>query len=143
MASKPGRGSLPTTPATSSRMSRQASRNTAVERSLRSVLHRAGYRFRVHQRPLRDLRREADIVFRKARVAVFVDGCFWHACPIHGTWPATNVEFWRAKIEGNAARDRETDTRLRAAGWEPVRVWEHEAIEEAAQRVMAVVRSRL
>lgn len=124
-------------------MSRQARRDTAIERALRSELHRRGLRYRVHQRPLAGLRREADLVFRRAKVAVFVDGCFWHGCPAHGTWPASNSSFWRSKIEGNASRDRGTDDALALAGWLAMRVWEHESVESAADRVEAAVRERL
>jgi DNA mismatch endonuclease (patch repair protein) len=123
-------------------MVRQRRRDTEVERALRSHLHRRGFRFRIHQRPLSGLRREADIVFGSTRVAVFVDGCFWHGCPTHGTWPRANADWWRQKIESNIARDRDTDARLRDAGWEAVRVWEHEAPDEAAQRVADVVNGR-
>jgi DNA mismatch endonuclease (patch repair protein) len=78
------------------------------------------------------MRRRADIVFAKKRVVVFVDGCFWHGCPEHGTWPKENRQWWREKIEANVARDRDTDTRLRASGWTVVRVWEHEDPLQAA-----------
>jgi DNA mismatch endonuclease (patch repair protein) len=107
-------------------MSRQATRGTAIEFALRRELHRRGLRYRLHRRPIVGLRREADIVFPRARVAIFVDGCFWHACPTHATWPKANAEFWKTKIERNRERDRETDERLREAGWEVVRVWEHD-----------------
>jgi len=107
-------------------MSRQATRGTAIEFALRRELHRRGLRYRLHRRPIAGLRREADIVFPRARVAIFVDGCFWHACPTHATWPKANAEFWKTKIERNRERDRETDERLREAGWEVVRVWEHD-----------------
>src|SRR5437764_2324869 len=86
-------------PSVSRRMQLQASRDTAPERKLRSALHRSGLRFRVHVRPLPGVRREADIVFPKARVAVFVDGCFWHGCPDHAPWPKANAAWWREKIE--------------------------------------------
>ncbi|MFC5287038.1 very short patch repair endonuclease [Actinokineospora guangxiensis] len=122
------------------RMSRQKSRDTAVEMALRRALHALGLRYRVHRRPVAGVRREADVVFPGARVAVFVDGCFWHGCPEHATWPKNNAEFWRAKIEGNRARDRDTDARFAEAGWRVVRVWEHEDPAEAAARVLAVVR---
>lgn len=105
--------------------------------------HRAGLRFRVHQRPLPELRREADIMFRRARLAVFVDGCFWHGCPDHGTLPVRNAAFWRAKIEGNAGRDQQTDTALRKAGWLAIRIWEHEDSNAAAERVAVEVRRRM
>lgn len=120
-------------------MQRQRTRDTGVEIALRSELHRRGLRFRVHRRPLRDVRREADIVNASLRLAVFVDGCFWHGCPEHATWPKANDEFWRSKIEGNRERDRDTDRRLHEAGWSVVRVWEHEPASEAADRVMTVV----
>lgn len=123
-------------------MSGQPSRDTGVEKALRSALFAAGLRYRVHRRPLKGVRREADIVFGPARVAVFVDGCFWHGCPEHVTWPKNNAEFWRTKIEGNRARDLDTDARLAEAGWLSVRVWEHERADEAAVRVAAVVRER-
>lgn len=83
------------------------------------------------------------MVFRRARVAVFVDGCFWHGCDAHGkARPVANGEYWRAKIAANRDRDRDTDERLAAAGWASVRVWEHEDMEVAAGRLEALVRSR-
>jgi DNA mismatch endonuclease (patch repair protein) len=100
-------------------------------------------RYRIHRRPVQGVRREADIVFGAARVAVFVDGCFWHGCPEHATWPKSNAEFWRDKIEGNRRRDANTDARLAEAGWLVLRVWEHEAIEVAAARVQRTVAARL
>src|SRR5690349_1319610 len=87
------------------RMERQAQRNTSPETALRSELHRRGLRFRIHQRPIAGLRREADIALASARVAVFVDGCFWHGCPDHATWPKANKEWWRTKIQRNQDRD--------------------------------------
>jgi DNA mismatch endonuclease (patch repair protein) len=80
-------------------------------------------------------RRRADIVFRRARVAVFVNGCFWHGCPEHATWPKHNAEFWREKIRANQQRDRDTDERLGVAGWTVIRIWEHENPSDAADRV--------
>ncbi|MFJ6796510.1 very short patch repair endonuclease [Streptomyces sp. NPDC091268] len=133
---------LESTPDTRARMSRQKSKDTRIEVALRRALHAAGLRYRVHRRPIKAVRREADIVFGPARVAVFVDGCFWHGCPEHATWPRRNADFWRGKIEGNRARDRDTDARLAEAGWLAVRVWEHEAVAQAAARVAAVVRER-
>jgi DNA mismatch endonuclease (patch repair protein) len=122
-------------------MSRQARRDTAPEIALRRVLHRRGLRYRVGIRPIPQLRGSADIVFTAARVAVYVDGCFWHMCPEHSTMPANNAAWWKAKLEGNRARDRRTDEVLRAHGWRVVRVWEHEDAEEAAERVVAAVRA--
>jgi DNA mismatch endonuclease (patch repair protein) len=123
-------------------MAAQASRDTQIELRLRQLLHARGLRYRVHARPIRNLRRVADIVFTRARVAVFVDGCFWHGCPMHGTWPKRNAQFWKEKIDGNVLRDRATDETLAAAGWLPVRVWEHEDLDAAVERVEALVRRR-
>lgn len=133
---------LETSALVSARMSRQKSRNTQVEIELRRYLHAAGLRYRIHRRPVLGVRREADIVFGPARVAVFVDGCFWHGCPEHATWPKSNAEFWREKIEGNRRRDANTDALLAKAGWLVVRVWEHEGIEAAAARVQRAVAAR-
>ncbi|WP_349637057.1 very short patch repair endonuclease [Streptomyces sp. RerS4] len=133
---------LVTTAGVRARMSRQKSRDTSVEVALRKALHAAGVRYRIHQRPVKGVRREADIVFGPARVAVFVDGCFWHGCPEHATWPKNNADFWRAKIEGNRSRDLDTDARLAEAGWLALRVWEHEDVDTAAARVLATVVGR-
>lgn len=122
------------------RMESTGRRDTAAEMALRSVLHRRGLRFRVDQAPIRGVRRRADIVFRKARVAVYVDGCFWHCCPVHGTWPKANADWWREKLEANKARDADTDRKLRDVGWTPIRVWEHEDPQEAADRIEELVR---
>ena len=124
------------------RMQATRQRDTPAEVALRSVLHGLGLRFRVQRSPIAGLRRRADIVFAPARVAVFVDGCFWHGCPEHATWPKTNARWWREKIEGNRSRDADTDARLAAAGWLSVRVWTHEESAEAAERIACVVRSR-
>jgi DNA mismatch endonuclease, patch repair protein len=119
-------------------MQRQRRRDTAPEVTIRSLLHRSGFRFRVDY-PLPGLRRRADIAFPRTRLAVMVDGCFWHGCPEHGTWPKENAAWWREKIEGNIARDRDTDTKLDAAGWIVVRAWEHEDPAEVARRVAALL----
>jgi DNA mismatch endonuclease (patch repair protein) len=120
-------------------MRAQRERDTGIERTIRSLLHARGLRFRVHRRLLAGSRREVDVVFPGARVAVFVDGCFWHGCPEHGTWPRNNAEFWRRKIEENVRRDRDTNARLEADGWTVLRVWEHESPGDAASRIAAVV----
>lgn len=117
-------------------------RDTGPERRLRSLLHRAGLRYRVNVRPLSTLRRTADIVFPSARVAVFVDGCYWHGCPQHYRPAHVNDSFWREKIDGNRARDRETDQRLLEAGWDVIRVWEHEDPTDAASRIGREVRAK-
>ncbi|MFG3202068.1 very short patch repair endonuclease [Streptomyces sp. NPDC048192] len=110
-------------------------RDTKPELRLRSLLHREGRRFRVNARPVATLRRTADVVFSKDKVAVFVDGCFWHGCTTHRNIPATNRDFWAPKIEGNKNRDRETDKLLVEHGWFVVRVWEHTPIDDAAELV--------
>jgi DNA mismatch endonuclease (patch repair protein) len=123
-------------------MARQAVQNTAPELGLRRELHARGLRYRVHRRPLPELRRQADIVFPTERVAVFVDGCFWHGCPDHKGMPKANEDWWAVKIARNGARDRETDERLREAGWLPIRVWEHEDPPQAAARIAQAVQQR-
>jgi DNA mismatch endonuclease (patch repair protein) len=117
--------------------------DTKAERQLRSHLHRLGLRYRLHRPLLKGLRRRADIVFGPARIVVFVDGCFWHGCPLHGTWPKENASFWRDKIETNRHRDADTDARLTKAGWYVIRVWEHEDPLAAATRIAEAVRGRL
>jgi len=117
------------------------SRDTKPELALRSELHQRGLRFRVDQPVLEDRRRRrADLVFASRQVAVFVDGCFWHGCPTHGTWPKSNAEWWRAKINTNRARDADTNAELRRAGWIVVRVWEHELAVDSADRVEVALR---
>lgn len=133
---------LETAPGVRARMSKQKSRNTQIEVELRKALFAGGLRYRVHRRPVKGVRREADIVFTSAKVAVFVDGCFWHGCPEHATWPKNNAEFWRTKIETNRRRDLDTDEKLADAGWLAVRVWEHESAAAAAARVHEIVLSR-
>jgi DNA mismatch endonuclease (patch repair protein) len=115
------------------------SRDTAPEIALRSALHAAGLRFRVDARPVPSVPRRADVLLRGDRVAVFLDGCFWHGCPDHFRPPVTNASYWMAKIAGNRARDASTDALLRAAGWTVIRIWEHEPTEIAARRVAAVL----
>lgn len=108
---------------------------------LRRELHSRGLRYRVNVPVLPDgRRRRADIVFTRARVVVFVDGCFWHACPEHGTLPKTNREWWRSKLDRNAERDRDTDRRLRDASWTVLRFWEHENVVNAADIIEIAVR---
>lgn len=128
--------------AVSARMARTGRRDTKPEIALRSHLHALGLRYRVDRAVLPDRRRRVDVVFGPARVAVFVDGCFWHGCPEHGTLPRSNPTYWREKIEANRARDADSNARLEAAGWAVVRVWEHENMAERAQDVESVVRLR-
>lgn len=115
-------------------------RDTRPELALRREVWRRGLRYRVDVRPLAGLNRRADLVFPGAKVAVFVDGCFWHSCPTHATRPTANGDYWAAKLDGTVARDRETDARLEAEGWTVLRFWEHEDPTSAADRVEAAVR---
>jgi DNA mismatch endonuclease (patch repair protein) len=107
------------------------------EIALRSALHRRGLRFRKNVRPEPDINCNVDIVFRGPRLAVFLDGCFWHRCPEHGTTPSTNVTYWMAKIARNVERDRANDELLTRRGWRVLHVWEHEPPMEAASRIEA------
>jgi DNA mismatch endonuclease (patch repair protein) len=116
-------------------------RDTGPETALRSQLHALGLRFKVDRRILPGCRRRADVVFPRQQVAVFVDGCFWHGCPDHMDWPSANGDWWRAKIEGTRARDRETGRLLTESGWRVLRVWEHEDPGHAAQRIAATIRA--
>jgi DNA mismatch endonuclease (patch repair protein) len=129
-------------PEARARMQSNKSRDTKPELALRSAVHALGLRYRVDARPLKALRRRADLVFPRAKVAVFLDGCFWHGCPVHHTVAASNASFWAEKVSTNRARDSDTDAKLAEAGWVSVRVWEHEDPFEAADRVRAVVRER-
>lgn len=126
----------PTDAAVSKRMRQNRRRDSRAELSLRSELHRRGLRFRVdmalrvggrHIRP--------DVVFTRARIAVFVDGCFWHCCPEHGNQPRANTDYWGPKLARNVARDRAVDAALNNAGWEVMRAWEHELPSAVADRV--------
>lgn len=101
-----------------------------------------GLRYRVNTRPLPALRRTADLVFTRARVAVFIDGCFWHGCPEHHRQPTANADYWVSKVAKNRARDAETDTTLREQGWEVLRFWEHEPAELVADAIREAVKSR-
>jgi DNA mismatch endonuclease (patch repair protein) len=123
-------------------MARIGRRDTKPEIALRRLLHERGLRYRVDRAVLPGVRRRGDVVFGPAKVIVFVDGCFWHGCPEHATWPVHNAEFWREKIEVNRLRDRDTDERLAGAGWKVVRVWEHEDPHEVAEQISELVRGR-
>ena len=118
-------------------------RDTTPELQIRSLLHRAGLRYRVDYRV--GTRRSAprpDIAFTRAKVAVFIDGCFWHRCPEHSTMPKTNREFWAAKLQRNVEPDRENDRALDTMGWTVIRIWEHVPARAAADRVMRAVARR-
>lgn len=131
-----------TSPAARNVMRANKGKNTKPELAVRSALHALGLRYRVGIRPEPSLRRTADVTFPQDRVAVFVDGCFWHGCAEHYR-PSTgaNAEFWSDKVAANRARDRETTDRLEAVGWTVVRAWEHEDPTEVAQRIRSIVRT--
>lgn len=116
-------------------------RDTSPEIAVRRILHAHGLRYRVDVRPEPGIRRRADIVFPRQKLAVFIDGCFWHGCPEHGTRSfKTNASFWEQKIARNAARDVDTSAQLVAAGWRVVRFWEHTTPVTAAAAIEAAVR---
>ncbi|ROQ71662.1 Very short patch repair protein [Streptomyces sp. ADI92-24] len=118
------------------------SRDTQPERLIRRLVHANGLRYRVAARPLPDLRRTADLVFRPAKVAVFIDGCYWHGCPEHYVAPKTNPGYWSDKVARNVARDRDTDQRLAEAGWLVLRFWEHQSSDACALTIVSTVRER-
>jgi DNA mismatch endonuclease (patch repair protein) len=145
-ATNDGRLVVPPSPASSDpgiarSMRGNKRRDTSPEIRLRSALHRLGWRFRI------DLPIEAgagrrprpDIVFTRARLAIFIDGCFWHSCPEHGRRPNSNWYYWGPKLERNVQRDLEDVRRLDAAGWSVLRVWEHFAVEDAVPLVEAAL----
>lgn len=115
-------------------------RDTSPELALRRRVHQLGLRYRVNERPLPSLRRTGDLVFPRSKLVVFVDGCFWHSCPDHGSLPAARRDWWATKLERTVQRDRETTDALEDAGWAVLRIWEHEDMDEAALRVAAEVR---
>jgi DNA mismatch endonuclease (patch repair protein) len=121
------------------RMSKQARAHTEPEVTLRKLLHAAGLRYRVGLPVPGMKRRTIDVAFTRAKVAVFVDGCFWHSCPEHATFPAANKDWWAEKLAGNVARDAATREHLESLGWQVIRVWEHEPMAEVALRVQAAL----
>ncbi|MET9389568.1 very short patch repair endonuclease [Streptomyces sp. NPDC006624] len=133
---------VPSSPAVTKRMSRQPRRDTPQELAVRQILHRAGLRYRIHVPVPGMPRRSIDIAFTKYKVAVFLDGCFWHKCPNHTTSPKANAAWWRAKLDRNVMRDRETTEHLSALGWVVLRFWEHEVPTAVAERVHDVVMTR-
>jgi DNA mismatch endonuclease, patch repair protein len=132
----------PSSPQVSAHLSQVRRRDTTPETRVRSLLHQRGLRFRV-DRPIAGLpRRRVDIVFPRARVAVFIDGCFWHGCADHCVAPKANANWWREKIAANRRRDQETNVALEELGWVVVRVWEHEQPSDAAQQIHTIVLGR-
>lgn len=118
------------------------SRDTSPELAVRRRLHAVGLRFRVAHRPEPGLNRTADIVFTKQRIAIFIDGCYWHACPEHRTVARANASYWSDKLARNVARDADTTSRLQAAGWTVLRFWEHEDPDVVAASVATAVRTQ-
>lgn len=116
-------------------MQRQKRRDTGCEMAVRRQLHTEGIRYRVDFRPLSDERFRVDIGWKSRRIAVFIDGCFWHACPEHVTIPKRNAEWWETKLMANSARDRRTDEVLRSRGWTVLRFWEHEPPGDVAAAI--------
>ncbi|WP_428834284.1 very short patch repair endonuclease [Lentzea roselyniae] len=131
----------PASSETTSRVMRRTRRTgTAPELAVRRALHRRGLRYLVDVAPPgTNRRRRVDVLLRGAKIALFVDGCFWHSCPEHGQVPKANREWWEVKLRGVVVRDRDTDLQLAAAGWLVVRVWEHDDPEQVADRVVALV----
>lgn len=131
-----------TSPATRKSMQANRSKDTGPELALRRALHALGLRYRVCARPIPEVRRTADIVFRSPRVAVEVRGCFWHGCPNHYRAPSANKTYWTEKLQRNQRRDEQAAQSLREAGWLLEVVWEHEDMTAASQRIAAIVRER-
>ncbi|WAL72562.1 very short patch repair endonuclease [Kitasatospora sp. YST-16] len=130
----------PSSPSVASRMRKQARKDTAPELAVRRLLHRRGLRYRVNSPVPGMSRRTMDISFSHAKVAVFMDGCFWHGCPEHATEPKSNAAWWRAKLDRNMERDEETTHHLVAQGWTVLRFWEHETVSEVAETIIEAVR---
>lgn len=130
---------LPSSPAAYNRMKAVRRSGTKAERLLRQVLDELGLQYETDTCPIPNFTRRADILFPHEKIAVFVDGCFWHGCPIHGTWAKANAEFWRKKIEANKRRDEDTNRKLTEHGWQVVRVWEHENPYDAATRISTLL----
>lgn len=130
---------LPSSPDASRRMAKVRQKGTDAEVALRREMYRIGLRYRIDYEVMRKPRRVADIAFPGRKIAIFVDGCFWHGCPEHATWPKQNAEFWREKIEANRRRDADTNDRLRSLGWMVLRFWSHESPSMAAKAVARVV----
>jgi DNA mismatch endonuclease (patch repair protein) len=139
----PGPTPPASSPATAKVMRRTGRRDTKPELKLRRALHRRGLRFLVDVAPPgTNKRRRVDVLLRGPRIAVFVDGCFWHSCPEHFHLPKANRHWWQRKLDGIVRRDRDTDDELAAAGWLVIRVWEHEVPETAAERIAQIAHER-
>jgi DNA mismatch endonuclease (patch repair protein) len=131
------------TPGSAKSMKSNRGRDTKPELALRRLLHASGCRYRVDFAPILGLRRRADVVFTRQKVAVFVDGCFWHGCPEHATYPKANADYWLPKLARNVERDRETNDVLADAGWLVLRFWEHQSAESMRREVLAALGMRV
>ena len=129
----------PSSQEASRRMAKVRQKGTGAEMALRRELYRRGLHYRVDFEVLKKPRRVADIAFPRLMIAIFVDGCFWHECPEHATWPKQNAEFWRQKIEANRLRDADTNEWLRSIGWTVLRFWEHEPASNAADTIAKLI----
>lgn len=119
-------------------MSRIQGKNTSPETQLRKALWASGLRYRIHAK----LPGKPDIIFSKLKIIIFIDGCFWHRCPVHGVMPKTNKEFWKAKLNGNVKRDRKNDRVLKRLGWQVLRYWEHQVktdLEKVSQEIISTI----
>lgn len=134
-------GSWAASPAVRRSMRSNRSRDTAPELAVRRLVHSSGLRYLVDARPIPSIPRRADLVFRGPRIAIFIDGCYWHACPAHHRLPKTNSSYWAQKATRNAARDADTTERVQAAGWVVLRFWEHEDPQPVANTIITTVRS--
>jgi len=134
-----GHESWASSPAVRATMQGNRRRDTLPEMAVRRLIHARGMRYRVDARPLASLNRRADLVFVGPKVALFIDGCFWHGCPEHSSIPKTNSDYWAPKIARNVERDKDTTEKLEAAGWRVLRAWEHEEARSVADRVEAAV----
>ena len=134
-ASSPAGASWASSPGVARSMRSNRRRDTSPELAVRRLLHAKGRRYRVDFAPGSNRRRRADIVFTRRRLAVFIDGCFWHGCPEHGEVPQSNRDYWKPKLARNIARDIETTRMLESEGWRVLRIWEHVSPEEAVERI--------
>lgn len=132
----------PSSAKASRRMAKVRQKGTCAEMALRRELYRCGFRYRVDYEVLKKPRRVADVAFPGLKIAIFVDGCFWHGCPEHASWPKQNAEFWRKKIEANRQRDKDTNERLGRMGWQVLRFWQHESPVESVATVAIAVRAQ-
>ncbi|WP_228374241.1 very short patch repair endonuclease [Demequina phytophila] len=138
----PSRESWASNPGVARSMQANKKRDTQPELAVRRLVHASGLRYRVAATPIKGVRRTADLLFRPTKVAVFIDGCFWHSCPIHGTFPRANSDYWLPKLQRNRERDAETTALLTDAGWLVLRFWEHEDPATVARTIVAAVLER-